>query len=252
PRPHQDGLVQPGEDRRHRQAHPRRRRRDRRPPEDRLGLLRPRHQRDHDGRELPQGQEASPPRRGLSRRPIWRRRPLCRRPHRDRRRRRRAHRRDRARRHRPREFQRLGRRGEGAARRLQEDRRVAGMKLLPAIALLLASSAATAAEAPAEYPSAVQTFLDVCVTGELSVAAREAALQAGGWTPVAEPTLDVPAFGISKAIEKNFNYSKPVSVREWTKSVDGAPVQAVLATFPADRRYPNLCALTFPDVKAAW
>ncbi|TMJ14895.1 MAG: hypothetical protein E6G94_08495 [Alphaproteobacteria bacterium] len=126
------------------------------------------------------------------------------------------------------------------------------MKLLPAIALLLASSAATAAEAPAEYPSAVQTFLDVCVTGELSVAAREAALQAGGWTPVAEPTLDVPAFGISKAIEKNFNYSKPVSVREWTKSVDGAPVQAVLATFPADRRYPNLCALTFPDVKAAW
>jgi malate dehydrogenase len=41
PRPHQDGLVQPGEDRRDRQAHPRRRRRDRRLAQDRLGLYAP-------------------------------------------------------------------------------------------------------------------------------------------------------------------------------------------------------------------
>ena len=50
-RPRQDGLVDAGADRRDRQAHPRRRRRDRRPAQDRQRLLRPRHQRDRDGRE---------------------------------------------------------------------------------------------------------------------------------------------------------------------------------------------------------
>ena len=54
----QDGLVDAGADRRDRQAHPRRRRRDRRAAQDRLGLLRARDQRDRDGRELSQGQEA--------------------------------------------------------------------------------------------------------------------------------------------------------------------------------------------------
>lgn len=121
-----------------------------------------------------------------------------------------------------------------------------------ALAALLPATAAAAAEPAPEYPSAVQAFLDACVTGELSASAREAALKAGGWTEVAAPTLDVPKFAISKAIERNFDYSKPLSVRQWSKSVDGAPVQAVLATFPAGRRYPTLCALTFPNVKAAW
>ena len=41
PRPDQDGLVDAGADRRDRQAHPRRRRRDRRPAQDRLGLYAP-------------------------------------------------------------------------------------------------------------------------------------------------------------------------------------------------------------------
>ncbi|MFL6863297.1 MAG: hypothetical protein ACJ8DZ_09880 [Allosphingosinicella sp.] len=125
------------------------------------------------------------------------------------------------------------------------------MRRLLALASLVAATAA-AAETPPEYPSAVQTFLDACVTGELSAAARAAALRAGGWTELPSPTLDVPKFGISKAIERNFDYSKPASVRQWTKQVDGSPVQAVLATFPAGRRYPTLCALTFPNVKAAW
>ena len=52
------GWTTPGEARRHRPAHPRRRRRDRRPAEDRLGLLRPGRQRHRDGRGLPQGPEA--------------------------------------------------------------------------------------------------------------------------------------------------------------------------------------------------
>ena len=43
------GLLTPGRARRHRQAHPRRRRRDRRPAEDRLGLLRPGRERHRHG-----------------------------------------------------------------------------------------------------------------------------------------------------------------------------------------------------------
>ena len=115
PRPRQDGLVDEGTDRRDRQAHPRRRRRDRRASEDRQRLLRARDQRDRDGRELPEGQEARPALRRAFHRPVWRRRPLCRRALRPRRRRGREDRRDRARRRGPREFRRQRRCGEGAA-----------------------------------------------------------------------------------------------------------------------------------------
>jgi hypothetical protein len=116
----------------------------------------------------------------------------------------------------------------------------------------LVPAAATAAEPAPEYPSAVQAFLDACVTGELTAPAREAAIEASGWTAADPGGVDVPKFGISKAIDRNFDYSKPVGVKVWSKQIDGAPVQAVLATFPAGRRYPTLCALTFPNVKAAW
>ena len=64
-RPGQDGLAQQGQARRDHPAHPRWRRRDRRPAQDRLGLLRAGHLGHRDGRELSQGQEAraarSPP-----------------------------------------------------------------------------------------------------------------------------------------------------------------------------------------------
>ena len=96
------GWSTQGADRRDRQAHPRRRRRDRRAAQDRLGLLCARDQRDRDGRELPEGQEARPALRRASHRPIWRRRPLCRRALRARRGRGREDRRDRARRRRAR------------------------------------------------------------------------------------------------------------------------------------------------------
>ena len=78
-RPRQDGLDDAGEARRHRRAHPRRRRRDRRPAQDRLGLLRAGGLGDRDGRELPQGQEARPALRRLSRRPVRREGHVCRR-----------------------------------------------------------------------------------------------------------------------------------------------------------------------------
>ena len=68
PRPDQDGLVDAGADRRDRPAHPRRRRRDRRAAQDRLGLLRARDQRHRDGRSLSLRPEARPALRGLCRR----------------------------------------------------------------------------------------------------------------------------------------------------------------------------------------
>ncbi len=96
PRPYQDGLVDAGADRRDRPAHARRRRRDRRLAQDRQRLLRAGDERDRDGRELSEGQEACPPRGRQSHRPIWRRQSLRRRSGGDRRRRRRADRRDRS------------------------------------------------------------------------------------------------------------------------------------------------------------
>ena len=57
-RPRQDGLDHSGEARRHGRAHPQRRRRDRQPAQDRLGLLCAGRIRHLDGRELSQGQEA--------------------------------------------------------------------------------------------------------------------------------------------------------------------------------------------------
>jgi hypothetical protein len=65
-----DGLDHAGQARRDRAAHPRRRRRDRGPAEDRLGLLRACDQRHRDGRGLPQGPEARAALRGLLRRRV--------------------------------------------------------------------------------------------------------------------------------------------------------------------------------------
>ena len=62
----QDGLDEQGKARRDHPAHPRRRRRDRRPAQDRFGLLRAGRFGDRDGRELSQGQEARAAVRRLS------------------------------------------------------------------------------------------------------------------------------------------------------------------------------------------
>ena len=57
-----DGIVK---------AHARRRRRDRRPAQDRFGLLRPGRKRHRHGDLLPEGQEARPALRRLPQRPVW-------------------------------------------------------------------------------------------------------------------------------------------------------------------------------------
>ncbi|CAA9417199.1 MAG: Malate dehydrogenase, partial [uncultured Rubellimicrobium sp.] len=98
PGPRQDGLDHPGEARRHRPAHPRRRSGDRGPPQDRLRLLRPRAIRDRDGRSLPQGPEARPALRRPCLGRLRPRRHVCGRPHCNRRRRHREGRGDPARR----------------------------------------------------------------------------------------------------------------------------------------------------------
>ena len=80
----------------HRPAHPRRRGRDRRPAEDRIGILRAGQFGDRDGRGLSARQEAGLAVCRLARGAIRGAGPLCRRAGRDRCRRRRAHRRNRA------------------------------------------------------------------------------------------------------------------------------------------------------------
>ena len=112
-RPGQDGLDHAGAARRDRPAHAQRRRRDRQPAEDRLGLLRAGRLGDRDGGELPEGQEARAALRRLSQRRVRREGPLCRRAGGDRRQGRRAHRRDRAQRRRARDVRQVGRRGAG-------------------------------------------------------------------------------------------------------------------------------------------
>ena len=104
------GWTTQGEARPDRPAHPRRRRRDRRPAEDRLGLLRAGGLGHRDGRSLSQGQEAGAALRRASVRPVWRQGHLCRRAGGDRRRRRRADHRDRPQQERAEDVRQLGRR----------------------------------------------------------------------------------------------------------------------------------------------
>lgn len=121
-----------------------------------------------------------------------------------------------------------------------------------AIALIGLTAATSSWAQPAlEVPSAVQTFKQVCLTGGLDPAARPAALTAAGWTQNAATTADVPKLAISKAIELNYDFSKPTTTQQWSGTVDGRPATVVLATFPEKRRYRNLCAFIVDGVANA-
>jgi hypothetical protein len=123
---------------------------------------------------------------------------------------------------------------------------------LPGLALLACLPATASAQMQPEYPGVVAQFLETCVAGELSGAAREAAIAADGGWAAETPDLDVPKLGISRAIDRNFDYSKPASVKQWSRMIDGAKVRVVLASFPGKRRYPTICAFVVPNVKAGW
>ena len=119
-----------------------------------------------------------------------------------------------------------------------------------ALALLTIGTAATAQPA-AELPSAVATFEKVCLAGGLDPAARPASLAAAGWRKAATTSIDVRKLGISKAIDRSYDFSKPELAEQWDGTVDGRSASVLLARFPAKRRYTSLCALTVEGVRNA-
>lgn len=123
--------------------------------------------------------------------------------------------------------------------------------LFPVLALGAIHALPVQAQQQPEYPGLVPAFLKACVDGDLTATARESALVAEGWAEMA-PNVDVPSFNISGALDRNFDFAKPLSVKQWEKQIDGVQVRAVVATFPEKRRYPTICAFVAPNVKAGW
>ena len=115
-----------------------------------------------------------------------------------------------------------------------------------AAALLASPALAQDAAAP------VALFAKTCMEGELTAAAREAAIAAdGGWTETTASALDMEAFAQVPTSSRNFDYSEATSAKHWTRKIDGQLVHAILATFPEKRRYPTLCAVIVPGVENA-
>ena len=125
------------------------------------------------------------------------------------------------------------------------------LRRMSAVVLALALPATAQAEPVAELPSAVATFDKLCLAGGLEPAARPAALAAAGWRKADAVRLNVSKLEISRAIDRNYDFSKPEAVEQWDGTVDGRPASVVLARFPAKRRYPHLCALTAEGVRNA-
>lgn len=117
-------------------------------------------------------------------------------------------------------------------------------------ALLLVASPASA-EPTSEYPNLVGEFLQGCAQGELTASAREVAFATNGWVK-GDVSIDPKTLNISGAIDKNFDFAKPLTISQWTKTIDGAPVIALVATYPEKRRYPTLCGVIVPEVKHGW
>lgn len=116
---------------------------------------------------------------------------------------------------------------------------------------VLATATGALAASVAEVPSAVSTFSRLCLAGGIDPAARSASLAAAGWQKASTAEIDVPKLGISKAIERNYDFSKPETTEQWNGTVDGRPAHVVLARFDAKRRYPNLCAIVIEGVRQA-
>jgi hypothetical protein len=118
-------------------------------------------------------------------------------------------------------------------------------------ALLAAAAAAPVeAEAPVADPATMPLFQETCLGGGLSLAAREAALAAGGWQAVPAGELKVKSFEVANP--NNIDFAKPETVRQWKRSIGGKEVRAVLATFRTKGAYPVLCGLLVPDVRFSW
>ena len=123
-------------------------------------------------------------------------------------------------------------------------------RIIAGLAMIFAASPALA-EPTSEYPSLVGEFLKSCTEGELTAAAREAALASNGWTK-GDVSIEPKSLNISRAIDKNFDFAKPLTISQWSKTIDGAAMTALVATYPEKRRYPTLCAVIAPDVQYGW
>ncbi|WP_311267196.1 hypothetical protein [Sphingobium sp. WCS2017Hpa-17] len=118
-------------------------------------------------------------------------------------------------------------------------------------AIAIAVPGTSVAETAAELPGAVAAFQRVCLAGGVDPAAPAAKLAAAGGVKDADVTIDVPALAISRTISKNYDFSKPTAVEQWSGTVDGHVAKFVIASFPEKRRYPHLCALVIDNAAAS-
>lgn len=108
------------------------------------------------------------------------------------------------------------------------------------------------AELQTEFPSAVSTFRQVCLTPGVAPADRVSAVSGlSGWHEDASITVNVPKLEISRAIEKNYSFGNVASARQWSGILDGRPARFVLASFSGEVRYPNICALVTEGAASA-
>jgi hypothetical protein len=127
------------------------------------------------------------------------------------------------------------------------------MRLCLCIGGVLTSAFApvAAAQPGAEVPGAVAVFEQICLSGGVDPAARSATLGATGWQQDASVHVDIQRLGISKSIDRNYDFSKADSASQWSGQIDNRQARIVLASFPEKRRYRNLCALVIDDVANA-
>lgn len=117
----------------------------------------------------------------------------------------------------------------------------------------LASALSTPSSAVAEIVDdtiMVSVFAQACLTGELTLEGRRAAIEAAGWTELPADGVQMNRLGEVPSIERVSDFTRPGSVRQWQRNVDGKEVRAVLATYERGR-YANVCAVVVPDVRNA-
>lgn len=121
-------------------------------------------------------------------------------------------------------------------------------------ALVLAALALAASPAAAEIPDdtvMVPLFMATCATGEITFEARRAAIEGDSqWTEIPAADLDMARLGQVPAQVPVGHFTRPATVRQWRRTVDGKEVRAVLATY-ARGNYPNVCAIIVPGVANA-
>lgn len=120
------------------------------------------------------------------------------------------------------------------------------------VALAFVTATPSYADSGAEYPSAVATFSNICLTNGVDPATRIAALEtAAGWELDDRVTVDIQSMAISRAISVNYSFAKIRESQQWSGMIDGQKARFVLASFEGKTRYPNLCALVIEGAKNA-